>query len=210
MAPGFRWRWRFYRLWPPSLGALLGGIAGYAGGWIDTLLSRGSEFLLVLPTMYVVLVLRAMLPLTLDGRTVFLLLTVLFGALGWPIVARGTRAIVRSERERDYVQSARAMGMSPARILVRHLLPATVSYLGVQMTLLVPAFIVAEATLSYIGFGFPPDIATWGTMLQDASNVVLLADAPWLLAPAAAIFIAVLAVNLLVQATGRPPVQLEP
>ncbi len=94
-------------------------------------------------------------------------------------------------------------------MLVRHLLPSTSAYLLTQLTLLVPAFILAEATLSYVGFGFPPETATWGTMLQDAANVLLVADLPWLLAPAVAIFLTVLAINLLVQATGRPPVQLE-
>jgi peptide/nickel transport system permease protein len=78
-----------------------------------------------------------------------------------------------------------------------------------QLTLLVPAFILAEATLSYVGFGFAQGTATWGTMLQEAANVLLLADAPWLLAPAVAIFLTVLGINLVVQASGRPPVQLE-
>jgi peptide/nickel transport system permease protein len=191
------------------MGAVLGGIAGYAGGWLDTVISRSSEFLLVLPTMYVVLVLRAILPLTLDAATVFALLTVIFAALGWPIVARGTRAIVASERETEYVVAARALGAPPARVLIRHLLPAASPYLLTQLTLLIPAFILAEATLSYVGFGFPQGTATWGTMLQDAANVLLVADVPWLLAPAVAIFLTVLAINLLVQATGRPPVQLE-
>ena len=191
------------------IGALLGGIAGYAGGWVDGVISRFSEFLLVLPTMYVVLVLRAALPLVLAPSTVFILLTSIFAVLGWPIVARGTRAIVAGERRREYVEAARAVGVSPGRLLLRHLLPAASGYLATQMTLLVPAFILAEATLSYVGFGFPPGTATWGTMLHDTANILLVADVPWLLAPAAAIFLTVLAVNLLVQATGRPPVQLE-
>ena len=191
------------------LGAVLGGFAGYAGGWLDGAISRSSELLLVLPTMYVVLTLRAMLPMVLAASTVFALLTAIFAALGWPIVARGTRAIVLAEREREYVAAARAVGASPARLLLRHLLPATSGFLATQMTLLVPAFVLAEATLSYVGFGFPPTTATWGTMLLDAANVSLVADLPWLLAPAAAIFLTVLAINLLVQATGRPPVQLE-
>ena len=191
------------------VGATLGGIAGYAGGWLDSVISRSSEFLLVLPTMYVVLVLRAVLPLVLDAATVFALLTLIFTALGWPIVARGTRAIVVSEREQEYVSAARALGASPGRVLARHVLPAALGYLLTQLTLLIPAFILAEATLSYVGFGFPPGTATWGTMLQDAANVLLVADLPWLLAPAVAIFLTVLAINLLVQATGRPPVQLE-
>lgn len=190
-------------------GALLGGIAGYAGGWLDALISRSTEFLLVLPAMYVVLMLRAVLPLTLSGGTMFALLIAIFGILGWPIVARGTRAIVIGERHREYVDAARAVGVSPARLLLRHLLPAASGYLATQLSLLVPAFILAEATLSYVGFGFPPETATWGTMLADAANVLLVVDVPWLLAPAVAIFLTVLAINLLVQASGRPPVQLE-
>jgi peptide/nickel transport system permease protein len=84
------------------------------------------------------------------------------------------------------------------------------SYVVVQATLLLPAFILAEATLSYVGLGFPDTVPTWGTMLQDAANVTLVVDAPWMLAPAAAIFLVVLAVNLAVQGGGRAPVQLEP
>jgi peptide/nickel transport system permease protein len=92
---------------------------------------------------------------------------------------------------------------------MRHLLPAASGYLGTQATLLLPAFILAESTMSYVGLGFPDTTPTWGTMLQDASNVAMLSDAPWALAPAAAIFMVVLGVNLLVQSTGRAPVQLE-
>lgn len=190
------------------VGALAGGIAGYAGGTTDELVSRFSDFVLVLPAIYVALALRAVMPLVLPGRTVFLLLAGIFILLGWPVVARGVRAIIVSERERDYAQAAVALGASPSRILLRHLMPATAGYLGVQATLLLPAFIVAEATLSYVGLGFPDTVPTWGTMLQDAANISLLADSPWMLAPAAAIFIVVLAVNLTVQGTGRLPVQL--
>lgn len=192
-----------------AAGAIAGAFAGYAGNWADSLISRSSEFLLMLPTMYVVLVLRAVLPLVLSPGTVFMLLTAIFVALGWPVVARGARAIVVGEREKEYVLAARAAGVPPVRIVMRHLLPATFSYLATQLSLLVPAFILAEATLSYVGFGFPPATATWGTMLRDAANVLLVADAPWLLAPAVAIFLTVLALNLMVQASGRPPVQLE-
>ena len=89
-------------------------------------------------------------------------------------------------------------------------MPAARGYLVVQATLLLPAFILAEATLSYVGLGFPDSVPTWGTMLRDAGNVALVADAPWMPAPAAAIFVLVLAVNLTVQGVGRAPVQLEP
>ncbi len=192
------------------LGALVGGIAGYAGGLVDDLLSRFTDFVLVLPAIYVALALRAVMPLILPPATVFVLLWAIFALLGWPIVARGVRAIVASERERDYTAAGRALGAGPWRILSRHLLPAAGGYLSVQATLLLPAFILAEATLSYVGLGFPDTVPTWGTMLRDASNVALVAEAPWMLAPAAAIFVVVLAVNLAVQGTGRAPVQLEP
>ena len=187
------------------IGACVGGIAGYAGGLLDETLSRLSDFILVLPAIYVVLALRSVMPLVLSPRDVFLLLVGIFGLIGWPIVARGVRGIVASEREREYIAAGRALGASPVRLLAVHLLPATSGYLATQATLLLPAFILAEATLSYVGLGFPDAVPTWGTMLHDASNVALLGDAPWTLAPAAAIFVVVLAVNLVVQGRGESP-----
>lgn len=181
------------------LGGLIGSISGYASGRVDLVLSRFTEFVLVLPAIYVVLALRAALPLVVPPRTVFLSLAAIFVLLGWPTVARGVRAIVASERSRDYVSAAEALGAGPGRVLLRHLLPSARGHLLVQATLLLPAFILAEATMSYIGLGFPEATPTWGTMLQAASNVALLADTPWTLAPAGAIFLVVLAVNLAVQ-----------
>jgi peptide/nickel transport system permease protein len=192
------------------LGTLIGGIAGYAGGVLDEILSRVSDFILVLPAIYVALALRAVMPLVLPAQTVFVLLATIFALLGWPVVARGVRAIVASERTREYATASHALGAGPVRMLLRHLLPAARSYVAVQATLLLPAFILAEATLSYVGLGFPETVPTWGTMLQEAANVSLLVEAPWLLAPAAAIFVVVLAVNLAVQGGGHAPVQLEP
>jgi peptide/nickel transport system permease protein len=196
-------------LFATAVGAIVGGVAGYAGGRLDSLLSRVSEFVVVLPAIYVTLALRAVMPLVLPGSTVFVLLLTIFALLGWPMVARGVRAIVLVERDREYAVAARAAGASPTRLIARHLLPAAGGYLGTQASLLLPAFILAESTMSYVGLGFPDTTPTWGTMLQDASNVALLGDAPWALAPAAAIFMVVLGVNLLVQSTGRAPVQLE-
>jgi peptide/nickel transport system permease protein len=180
-----------------AIGASIGAAAGYAGGRLDDVLSRVTEFVLVLPVIYVALALRAVMPLVLPPSTVFVSLTAIFALFGWPIVARGVRGIVTSERQRDYTLAARAIGAGPIRIL-RHLLPATRGYLTVQGGLLVPAFILAEATMSYVGLGFPDSTPTWGTMLQQAANVSLIADSPWMLAPAAAIFVVVLGINLLV------------
>jgi peptide/nickel transport system permease protein len=152
---------------------------------------------LVLPAMYVALALRAVLPLVLSATAVFLLLASIFAVVGAPFIARGVRAIVRSERRLDYASAAEALGASDARLLARHLLPATRGFIVAQITLLVPAFIVAEATLSYVGLGFPDPIASWGTMLHDASsNLRVFADFPWLLSPAVAMFLVVFSLNL--------------
>lgn len=184
-----------------AIGMLVGGVAGYSGGVPDEVLSRIADFVIVLPAIYVVLALRAVMPLVLPDRAVFAMMAGIFALVGWPFVARGVRAIIVAERNSEYAQAASALGASHARMLRRHLLPATSGFLAVQATLLLPAFILAEATMSYVGLGFSDRTTSWGTMLLDASNVALLADVPWALAPAAAIFIVVLAVNLVVQGT---------
>ena len=178
------------------VGALAGAWAGYRGGWIDESIMRVADFVLVLPVIYVVLVMRAALPLVLPASTVFLLVSWIFIVVGWPFVAKGVRAIVASEREREYVQAARALGAGTRRILIRHLIPSCAGYLMVQAALLLPAFILAEATLSFVGLGFPDPVASWGTMLAEAGNYNSIARFPWTLAPAAAIFVIVLGTNL--------------
>jgi peptide/nickel transport system permease protein len=182
-----------------ALGGAVGGIAGYAGGALDDLLMRATDFVMVLPAMYVALALRSVLPLVLAPDVVFVLLATIFAIVGAPFVARGVRGIVRTERRLDYAVAAHALGATALRSLVRHLLPATRGFMAVEITLLVPVFIVAEATLSYVGLGFPDPVASWGTMLHDAASVRALADFPWLLSPAAAIFLVVLGLNLLFQ-----------
>ncbi len=183
------------------IGTVIGGLAGISRGTVDALLMRVSDVVLILPSMYVVLALRAALPLVLPGPVVFTLVSGILAVVGWPLVARGVRAIVAGEGERDYAFAARALGVGRWRLLVRHLLPAARGFLVTQATLLVPAFILAEATLSFVGLGFPDPATSWGTMLQEAANVAAIADAPWTLSPALAIFLVVLGVNLSV---GRP------
>ena len=179
------------------IGALAGAWAGYRGGWVDDAIMRVADFVLVLPVIYVVLVLRAVLPLVLPASTVFIIVVWIFVAVGWPFVAKGVRAIVAVERNREYVQAAQSLGAGPLRILTMHLIPACAGHLLVQATLLLPAFILAEATLSYIGLGFPDPVASWGTMLAGAGNYNAVARFPWTLTPAVAIFAIVLLTNLL-------------
>jgi peptide/nickel transport system permease protein len=187
------------------IGALAGAWAGYRGGWIDEAIMRVADFVLVLPVIYVVLVLRAVLPLVLSASTVFLLVSWIFIAVGWPFVAKGVRGIVAVERQREYVQAAKSLGAGHARIVIRHLIPACAGHLLVQATLLLPAFILAEATLSFIGLGFPEPIASWGTMLASAGNYNAIARFPWTLAPAIAIFAIVFATNLLASQHNTEP-----
>ena len=182
-----------------TLGALLGGWAASRGGWVDDAVMRVSDFVLVLPVLYVVLILRALLPLVLSPTQVFLLMAGIFPLVGWPFVARGVRAIVGREREREYVLAARSLGASRARILWRHLLPASSGHIAVQASLLLPAFILAEAALSYVGLGFPDTVPTWGTMLREAADVNELSRFPWTATPAVAIFTVTLATNLALQ-----------
>jgi peptide/nickel transport system permease protein len=180
-------------------GAIAGAIAGYAGGAADDALMRTSDFVLLLPAMYVALAVRSVLPLVLSASAIFVLLVAIFVLLGAPFVSRGVRAIVRTEATREYAIAARSLGAGHARVLVRHLLPAARGFLAVQATMLVPAFIVAEATLSYVGLGFPEPVASWGTMLHEASSLRAFVDFPWLLSPAVAMFLVVFGVNLAVQ-----------
>lgn len=185
------------------IGALAGAWAGLRGGWVDDAVMRVADFVLILPVIYVVLVLRAVLPLVLPASTVFLLVAWIFVAVGWPFVAKGVRAIVAAERDREYVLAARSLGAGPARILVHHLIPACSGHLVVQATLLLPGFILAEATLSFVGLGFPDPVASWGTMLAEAGNYNAVARFPWTLAPAVAIFAIVLATNLIASPDDR-------
>lgn len=177
------------------LGALVGALAGFVNGLLDEGLMRASDFVLALPAVYVVLALRAAMPLVLTTPQVFWTMVIVLAAVGWPVPARGVRAIVAAERNREYAEAARALGASRTRLLLRHLLPATRGLLVVQATLLLPAFVLAEATLSFVGLGFGEPISSWGAMLRDAGGRAVV-EAPWLLTPAMAIVIAALAVNL--------------
>jgi peptide/nickel transport system permease protein len=178
------------------IGLGVGGLAGGLGGRVDALLMLVADFVLVLPGAYLVLVLRGTLPLVLSTGEVFALMAVLFAVAAWPHAARGVRAIVATERACAYAEAARAAGAGPIR-LVAGLLPAARGFAGVEVLLLVPALLVAEATVSFLGLGFPERHASWGTQLQETANAAIIGEAPWMLAPAAGLFVVVLAIQLL-------------
>jgi peptide/nickel transport system permease protein len=180
-----------------ALGAVVGAFAGVAGGRSETLLMTIADFFIVLPVIYVVLALRAAMPLVLTTAAIFWATAAILGLVGWPFAARAVRAVVATEKSREYAESARAAGASRSRILLRHLLPAARGVLAVQASLLVPAFIMAEATLSFVGLGFSEPSVSWGGMLRDAGRGRAFTDAPWLLSPALTIAISILSVQLL-------------
>ena len=187
------------------IGLVLGGVAGYTGGAVDEALMRFSELVLVMPAVFVVLALRSALPLVLPPATVFLLMSAIFALVGWPWVARAVRGVLASERSREYVVAAASLGATHARVLAVHLLPACRNLLAAQAVLLLPAFVLAEATLSYLGLGFPDSTPSWGSMLQDASDPNVLLRSPWVLAPAGGIALVTLAVNLFLESEPQPP-----
>jgi peptide/nickel transport system permease protein len=186
------------------LGMAVGGPAGFFGGRTDAVLMSLADFILVLPALFVVLAFRAALPLVLTVPQVFGALVLVLALAGWPVAARGVRAIVAAERRLEYAEAAYALGAGRWRILLRHLLPATHGFLLVTGTLMLPAFIVSESTLSLVGLGFPVPAASWGTMLRDAWQGGAFADAPWLVAPAVAMVLTVLGLHLV---AGRRPAE---
>ncbi len=180
------------------LGLLIGGISGYFGGWIDSIIMRLAEVLMTFPSIYLLVTLGAVLPPGLSSTQRFLLIVVITSVIGWAGLARVIRGQVLSIKEREFVQASRAMGGNPLYIIVRHVLPQTATYVIISATLAVPSFIGAEAILSLIGLGIQQPDPSWGNMLSLASNASIMVLQPWLiLSPAVLIILTVLAFNLL-------------
>jgi peptide/nickel transport system permease protein len=179
------------------LGLLLGGLAGYYRGAVDTLLMRSSEIVMSIPTLYLILALRAMFPVNLPSAILYIAVVAILSLVLWASLARIIRGMVLGIRELDYVRAAEALGASPLRVIVRHVLPNTASFVIVAATLSVPAYILGEVALSFLGAGVQEPTASWGNMLQEAQNVPVLASFPWILAPGVGIFLTVLAFNFL-------------
>jgi peptide/nickel transport system permease protein len=186
------------------LGILIGTLAAAARGWVDEALMRGADAVLGLPVIYLLLVLRGAMPLVLDPFEMFLTLTCGLVLVGWPQVARGVRGILVMEASKPYVEAAVALGASGFRVW-RQTLPAAGSFVAGQTALLVSGSVLAEATLSYSGFGFAEPAASWGTMLHQAGSVAAFTEFPWLLAPALAIAAISIATRAAVRTVGKSP-----
>jgi peptide/nickel transport system permease protein len=179
-----------------SLGLFIGGVSGYLGGWADALLMRTTELLIVIPGLYLIVALRGLFPLELPSKQTYLAIVTILALIGWASLARVIRGMVLSLRSADYVLAARALGVPTLRIVMRHILPNTMSYAIVAATLALPGYILGEVFLSFLGLGVQPPAASWGNMLGAARSYRVLTSFPWmLLAPGIAIFVTVIAIN---------------
>lgn len=179
------------------IGLLYGGISGYFGGIIDTLMMRFAEAVMAIPSFYLLIILAAILPAGMTSIQRFSLIVVILALIGWAGFARVVRGMVLSVKKEDFVQAEKVMGASSLRIILKHILPQTTSYVIIAMTLSVPSYILAESGLSFLGLGIQQPDASWGNMLKEAQEFMNILYRPWLLAPGGLIFIAVLSFNLL-------------
>ena len=203
------------------IGIILGGISGYYGGKIDFVIQRVIEFILALPTIPIWLALAAALPQNWPALLHYFMITLILSLIGWAQLARVVRGrflSLRTEdfvtavepgggnevlgrflslRTEDFVTAARLDGASEMRIIFRHMLPSFMSHIVASVTLAIPAMILAETALSFLGLGLQPPVISWGVLLREAQNIRSIVTAPWLFAPGVAVVVAVLALNFL-------------
>jgi peptide/nickel transport system permease protein len=174
---------------------LLGGISGYYGGTLDTLIQRLIEILRSIPTIPLWMGLAAALPGSWDITRVYLAITLIISLIGWTELARVVRGRFLSLREEDFITAAELAGCSQMRIIFRHMVPSFFSHIIAATTLALPAMIISETSLSFLGLGLRPPAISWGVLLQDAQNVQALVISPWLLYPVIPVVVVVLAFN---------------
>ncbi len=165
------------------IAGLAGGVAGYRGGWIDQILMRVGDLVLSLPWLYVLIGLRAALPLTMRPRAAVAAMLALIAVVSWARPARLVRGLVLSLSERGYVEAARGFGVPGTKIFLRHVLPGTWGVLGVQALVLFPRFVLAEVTLSYLGLGVAEPDPSWGGLILGLKQAWLLPEQSWRLLP---------------------------
>lgn len=167
-----------------SLGIAIGALAGFYGGWIDETLMRTGELFLALPWLYLLLAVRAVLPLHIAGWQIFLLLVSVMGLIGWARPARLIRGVVLSVKERNFVLAARGFGASDTYLLARHVLPQTSGVVLTQIALLIPQYVLAEVTLSFLGLGVSEPMPSWGSLLSSLQQYYVLSSYWWMFLPA--------------------------
>ena len=179
------------------IGMLMGGISGYFGGWVDTFIQRICEMIMLVPSFFLMIALRGALPQDISSIKVYFIIVLIMSFIGWAGMARVVRGMVLSIRSGEYVEAARAIGQSNFKIIAFHVLPQTLSYAIVSVTLSVPAYILGESALSLLGLGIQDPHASWGNLLREAMSVAQVQFHPWILIPGFFIFITVMAFNFL-------------
>ena len=178
-----------------TLGIVIGGIAGYYGGWTDILIQRGIEVIQSFPHLPLWMALSAILPVSWSPILVYIGITLILGMIEWTHLARAVRSKLLALREEDFCTAAVLMGAGPARVIGRHLLPSFMSHLIASATLVIPGMILGETALSFLGLGLRPPMTSWGVLLNEAQNINVVALYPWLMLPVVNVVITVLAFN---------------
>ena len=179
------------------IGLLYGGISGYFGGRVDSIMMRFAEAVMSIPSFYLLIILASVLPSGMTSTQRFMLIVIILALIGWAGFARVVRGMVLSIKNQEYVQAAQSIGASKMRIIIKHILPQTTSFVIVAMTLSVPSYILSESGLSFLGLGIQQPDASWGNMLKEAQEFTNIIYRPWLLTPGLLIFVSVLAFNLI-------------
>ncbi|MCD2180973.1 ABC transporter permease [Rhizobium sp. GN54] len=180
-----------------TLGIVIGGLAGYHGGYLDLMVQRVIEVLQSIPSIPLWMALAAIMPVSWSPILVYLGITVILGLLDWTGLARAVRSKLLALREEDYVLAAQLMGAKSSRIIGRHLVPGFMSHLIASATISIPGMILGETALSFLGLGLRPPITSWGILLTEARSVSVIAFYPWLLYPMIPVILVILAFNFL-------------
>jgi peptide/nickel transport system permease protein len=179
-----------------SLGLLVGGIAGYFGGWVDSILMRLCEMFMLVPAFYLMLAVRSAVPDNIKPIQIYFMVILILAFIGWASLARIIRGMSLSICQRDFVLAAKAMGQWDIAIIIKHVLPHTLSYSLVAIMLTIPSYILLEAGLSLFGLGIQDPIPSWGNMLSESMGIVQIQFAPWIMIPGLLIFITVICFNI--------------
>jgi peptide/nickel transport system permease protein len=179
------------------LGVVLGGFSGFYGGVADTIIQRVIEILRSIPTIPLWMGLAAALPRDWTILQIYFAITIIISLLGWTDLARVVRGRFLALREEDFVVSARLVGCSQMRTIFVHMVPSFMSHIIATTTLALPAMVISETSLSFLGLGLRPPAISWGVLLQHAQNVQTVAISPWLMIPAVPVIIVVMAFNFL-------------
>ena len=180
-----------------SVGSIVGVTSGYYGGWIDNAIQRFIEFVQSFPTLPLWMALAALVPATWSSLRIFVIMSFIFALLGWTQLARETRGKVMAFRETDFVLAAKEMGASDRRIIFKHLYPNCLSHIIVMTSLQIPAIILSEAFLSFLGIGIQEPLTSWGLLMNDANDLQTLGVNPWIMLPVIFIVTAVLGFNFM-------------